>query len=427
MIEEVKGTNSQVPKAQQYKKPNDIKSISNSIFTQMDQNSDGFVSPQEAKDFGFTTLGDSSLSSEQFFEKYKAYKDKTSTKNGILDGFRNLFTKTDDRTLRQFCELTPAQQKELVSRMEMFEATQKVIADDKTYSPEEHAYIKENANHFMNDVLAEYLEQFSSNRTISDGKIGSFRQGRFNDCWLLSAINTYTSTEEGRNNIEKRIKNNGDGTYSVTFQNPFNQDKEEVYTITDEELNGKYKDGATGDIDVRILEAASDKYLNRYAPEVLRSNGTMLTNDLITKPALMHRAFGYRDNIQFFVKEDDGNIYKRTSSIAQGEDGKAKVSLEYDNCQYKTFNDLITQSDFKEENLTVASFPLYRRTPKVATLDISTDDKSFLPPVHACNLEKRTNDTCTISNPYISSFPIPLKSGTFEEYTKALFYFPTQN
>ena len=433
MIEEVKGANNSAPKPKTEQKNNDFDSVANSIFDKMDTDHDKFVSEQEAKDFGYTTLGDKSLSREDFLKKYRSFKEKTSTKQGILEDFKEHFSIPLKDSLRRFIQLDDAQQKEIVSRLEMFEATQKVMPEDKKYTPEDTAYIKENPKYFMNDDLAEYLEQFSANRTISDGKIGAFRQGKMGDCWFLSALNNYISTEAGRKNIENRIENNGNGTYSVTFQNPFNLTQKEVYTVSQDDLHEKYKDGATGDIDVRILEAAADQYLEKYTPEGQRNSTgeKMIVGDYFAKTALIHKAFGYKDNIkEFCMTESDQPGKKQLASfsyeIAKDENGKAKFIGRFEQTNLSSYKELVEQTGIKESELTFGSFHREQCSPDVINLDMSTE-ASLLSGGHIYNLDKINGNATTITNPHRSSFPMTIPNNIFNEFVRSLFYLPTNN
>ena len=121
-----------------------------------------------------------------------------------------------------------------------------------------------------NEELSQLLYYTDTTDLISDGKIGSFAQGRTGDCWFLSMLGNYASTKEGEANIASRISSpDENGNYTVTFDDFFDSSKKQIYTVTQKDLEDydlldEDSRFSSGDLDVRILEVATGKMLNKY-------------------------------------------------------------------------------------------------------------------------------------------------------------------
>lgn len=107
-----------------------------------------------------------------------------------------------------------------------------------------------------------------------DSSIDYAKQGARGDCWLLSALNSISYTQEGKKAIENAITKNEDDSYSVTFEG-INQ----TYNITQEELKEARTSGeySNGDNTVLLMELAVQKALNyvinEYKVEEAFENG----------------------------------------------------------------------------------------------------------------------------------------------------------
>jgi hypothetical protein len=86
------------------------------------------------------------------------------------------------------------------------------------------------------------------------------RQGEIGDCYLLGALAALASTSAGKEAIRAMIKDNGNGTYTVTF--PGAPDKPVTVTApTDAELS-RYAQGSRHGTWPAVLEKAYGKLLN---------------------------------------------------------------------------------------------------------------------------------------------------------------------
>lgn len=98
----------------------------------------------------------------------------------------------------------------------------------------------------------------SYNKLISaNGKIdGTFNQGYVADCWLLSAIKSVSLNPKGQEMLNDLISLDDKGNVTVQLKGV-----KRTYTISKEELEGA-NEFAQGDLDVRAIELAVNKYLH---------------------------------------------------------------------------------------------------------------------------------------------------------------------
>lgn len=107
----------------------------------------------------------------------------------------------------------------------------------------------------INDVIFKPEKFIDHTDNIQDGKIGSFSQGKLGDCWLLASIKALSESKEGANTIKNSIKDNGNGTFTVSFKGA----PDKKYTISEKEIN-ENKALSMGDKDIKILELAVKKW-----------------------------------------------------------------------------------------------------------------------------------------------------------------------
>ena len=81
-------------------------------------------------------------------------------------------------------------------------------------------------------------------------------QGYIGDCWLLATIGAFAANDKGKDILNDIITDNNDGTYTVSFKGT---DKKINVSLL--EIMNK-SDYSSGDLDVRILELAAEKYFN---------------------------------------------------------------------------------------------------------------------------------------------------------------------
>jgi hypothetical protein len=98
----------------------------------------------------------------------------------------------------------------------------------------------------------------SYNKLIpANGKIdATFNQGHVQDCWLLSAIKSVSLNPKGLEMLEDLISVDDKGNVTVKLKGVGKE-----YTMSKEELEGA-NEFAQGDMDVRAIELAVNKYLH---------------------------------------------------------------------------------------------------------------------------------------------------------------------
>ena len=111
------------------------------------------------------------------------------------------------------------------------------------------------------DVNSESQIEFGANPDNSvDMAIGYSEQGEKGDCWLLSTLNSLSSTEAGQKIIKDAITKNSDGSYTIEFKGVNTK-----ITITKEELEAAKQSGkyATGDDDVTLFELGFESIIDK--------------------------------------------------------------------------------------------------------------------------------------------------------------------
>lgn len=110
----------------------------------------------------------------------------------------------------------------------------------------------------LNDKLNARLEGklMGQNMKEADGSVNEVSyQGRIGDCSLLAAINSIVRSPKGKQILDNSIKVNNDGSVTVHLKGV-----NKTYTFSKEELYGS-TELSTGDMDVRALEKAVERYM----------------------------------------------------------------------------------------------------------------------------------------------------------------------
>lgn len=111
------------------------------------------------------------------------------------------------------------------------------------------------------EYLDSYIQKLNDRSSVSsetpkaNGKIDeSFYQGRTGDCWLLAGIQALSQTPKGLQILNDSLKVDDKGNVTVTLKGVG-----KTYVITTDQLAGNTQ-FSSGDMDVRALEIAMDRY-----------------------------------------------------------------------------------------------------------------------------------------------------------------------
>ena len=101
---------------------------------------------------------------------------------------------------------------------------------------------------------------------VSDGVVGDTKQSETTgDCYLLSGINALSETSWGKEAIDEAIEPDGSGGYNVKFYNA--DGEQETINITADELSANPEKYSSGDVDMKIIEVAAEKFYAAHADE----------------------------------------------------------------------------------------------------------------------------------------------------------------
>lgn len=173
--------------------------------------------------------------------------------------------------------------------------------------------------HYSLSELDEILSTVSSDYNGTDGKqdgiIGDFKQGKIGDCWFLAQTKLISKTPEGAETIKNSIKNNNNGTFTVTFKGA----PDKNYSVTEEEIRKSKDKLAKGDKDVRILEIAADKWRLETQGKSIDEVGTPVeANFLLTgQKNTMTYDSSYKDIQQITITNDKNIDEPKRETIAR--------------------------------------------------------------------------------------------------------------
>ena len=428
-------------------------------------------------------------------EKYGFTQSQQTFYNSVYSGFEPHFFELKDNLISKI-ELNEEQKSILKQRINDFESYKNSLSQEQKTELEKnkHAlidfclkdglpdksfagynnfklkyeqYKTGNFSDMTNEDLAQLLYYVDTTDTISDGKIGSFAQGRTGSCWFLSMLGNYASTKEGEENLSKRISGPDEkGNYTVTFDNPYEQSSKETYSVSAEELkNHDLSDinssFSSGDVDVRIYEIAIEKLLRKYLAEegtpytktlnsrieelksskdengenLLDTPGFIIASGEAEKITLVHRALGYKNNPQIFYKKSNellkdyttqeyidktnAEIYSLELNLKK-ENGKLKFEPVVKPINYSSLSDILYSPAYANSELIC----------NTGTEEYSDDENEcrYISTGHVYNIMTTNKDkgSVVVNDPYNSAFPHAISKEKFDDKMKNLIYLPNK-
>lgn len=133
---------------------------------------------------------------------------------------------------------------------------------------------KLNCKLYKRDLYA--LSDDSKEIKAPNGKIDSITyQGGTGDCWLLASINAIARSKKGLDMLNSSLKVNADGGVTVYLKGV-----NKSYTISKKDLYSA-KDLSTGDLDVRAIEIAVERYMMEYKKDDINGDTEQVAYDIL--------------------------------------------------------------------------------------------------------------------------------------------------
>ncbi len=135
---------------------------------------------------------------------------------------------------------------------------------------------------------------------LSDGTVqGTKQSDETGDCYLLSGVNALSNTEWGKQAISNAIEPDGNNGYNVTLYNA--DGEKETVNITAEELTANPEKYSSGDIDMKIIEVAAEKFYSSHINEdaySYKNPDSPLTEGLMEgKTSILYMLTGSEGNV----------------------------------------------------------------------------------------------------------------------------------
>lgn len=135
---------------------------------------------------------------------------------------------------------------------------------------------------------------------LSDGAVQATKQSEeTGNCYLLSGVNALSNTTWGKEAIQNAIEPTEDGGYNVTFYN--SDGEKETVNISAEELAANPEKYSSGDVDMKIIEVAAEKFYSAHLDEdaySYKDKNTPLTEGLMEgKTSILYMLTGSEGHV----------------------------------------------------------------------------------------------------------------------------------
>ncbi|MBR1753945.1 hypothetical protein IJ732_03835 [bacterium] len=239
-------------------------------------------------------------------------------------------------------------------------------------------------NTYAKDVITDRTQTL---KYESDRAIGNTNQASIGDCWILAGVNALNDTPKGKQIIEDSIKQHEDGSVTVTLKGV-----NKSYFYTPEQIGAKQytsinKLYSRGDIDMNLIEMA----ITDYRKEKFEQNNITSDMSLASKDDPING--GRPENTVFLLTGQEFVQYSRADKKDKILDQKRKHDDRY-----------VMTVDFKQP-------------------DTEIGNGESIVSGHAYSINRVTEDTVYVVNPWNSAEEIPYPKDKFLENSNSVFAF----
>ena len=246
----------------------------------------------------------------------------------------------------------------------------------------------ERLDSIVNKLIKRFNSADETKNIAPNGKIDDyFYQGAAGDCWLLAPIKAISMSPKGLKILNDSVKVHSNGDVTVTLQGV-----KKSYTFTRKEIYGN-KQLSTGDLDVRAIEMAVDKYIAEergietdFGERRIDINGN---NDAIAYKILLGKGYW-------------NHFYEKGSNIDEWLNGKRYEIRQEHIDRFNDKNHIVCVSASREKNNIVIREPGGKNTTLLTE--------------HGYAVSRADNKYIYLINPYDTSKEIRVSIKTFKSF-----------